>query len=152
MNRRDQISLSTAEQRAFLAASKTIILSTIDRYGFPDSVPMWFVVDEDGAILMTTYAKSQKVRNVRRDPKVALLVESGVTYETLKGVLIRGVAEIRSDPTMCVSTLQRIHDKMSRGAGGVEAAMLKQAAKRVVIRVVPQRVSSWDHHKLGGTY
>src|SRR6185295_12011268 len=97
MKRRHAIQLSAERCRDFLATAKTIVLSSIDRHGYPDSVAMWYVVDEDGCVLMTTYSKSQKAVNIRRNPKVSLLLESGVTYETLKGILIRGEAALIED-------------------------------------------------------
>ena len=68
----------------------TIILVSIGGDGYPHAVPMWFIVDDDGCVSMTTYGRSQKAVNLRRNPQVALLVESGVRYDELKGVLIRG--------------------------------------------------------------
>ena len=94
MNRRDVITLGPEEQREFLTHAKTIILASNDPHGYPHLVPMWFVVDDDGTVVMTTYAKSQKVANLLRDPRCALLVESGTSYSELKGVLIRGRATI----------------------------------------------------------
>jgi PPOX class probable F420-dependent enzyme len=133
--------------------AKTIVLATNGKDGYPHAVAMWFVSDDEERVWMTTYRKSQKVVNIRRNPKVALHVESGVTYETLKGVLIRGDAELIDDEETCLETLVRIQEKML-GSLGDEAkeVMRLQARKRVVIRVIPRRVSSWDHAKLGGKY
>jgi PPOX class probable F420-dependent enzyme len=152
MNRRAAIQLTPEEQREFLETSRTAVLSTIDRRGYPHAIAMWYVI-EDGCALMTTYAKSQKAVNVRRNPKVALVVESGTTYDTLKGVLIRGTAELIDDEETCLSVLMRVHEKMQGSIpDGIEEALREQARKRLVIRVRPERVSSWDHSKLGGTY
>src|SRR5512147_1376921 len=97
MNRRQQIALDPAEQRKYLEESHTVILTSIDRHGYPHSIAMWYAVEPGGAVVMTTFAKSQKVLNLRRDPRCALLVEDGRTYETLRGLLIRGRAEIDAD-------------------------------------------------------
>jgi len=153
MNRRQLIELDSRERKDFLEQVRTITLSTIDPHGFPHSVAMWFVMDGDAA-LMTTYAKAQKVRNLERNPKVALMAESGQTYDSLKGVLIRGYAEIiRDDVEFCMRTLKRIHAKMMGSfPDGIDDALREQARKRVVVRIEPARISSWDHGKLGGTY
>ena len=152
MKRRDAIQLNAEERRQFLEETKTIVLSTLDPRGYPHSIAMWYVVD-DGCCLMTTYAKSQKVLNIRRNPKVALLAESGDTYDTLKGVLIRGQAQLVNDLDACVEVLTRVHRKMMGAMPpGIEEALKLQARKRVVIKVTPERVSSWDHGKLGGAY
>ncbi|HVN84606.1 MAG TPA: TIGR03618 family F420-dependent PPOX class oxidoreductase [Candidatus Binatia bacterium] len=153
MNRRNQIAMTLEEQKRFVATAETIILTSIDQHGYPHSVAMWYAVDPDGSIIMTTYGKSQKTLNLQRNPRVALLVESGTTYDQLRGVLIRGRAEIIPDVERCVQTLVRIHQKMGGALQpGIEDAMRAQARKRVLIRVVPERVSSWDHSKLGGVY
>jgi len=153
MNRRKAIELSRAERADFLNATRTIVLSTIDRRGYPHSVAMWFAMDGE-CCLMTTYAKSQKVLNISRNPKVSLLAESGTTYDTLKGVLVRGHADlIKDDIETCVQVLTRVHQKMMGAMpAGIEDALKAQARKRVVIRVTPERTSSWDHSKLSGTY
>lgn len=152
MKRRDAIQLTAEERRQFLDETKTIVLSTLDPRGYPHSIAMWYVMD-DGCCLMTTYAKSQKVLNIRRSPKVALLAESGETYDTLKGVLMRGQAQLINDLDVCVGVLTRVHRKMMGAMPvGIEEALKLQARKRVVIKVTPERISSWDHSKLGGAY
>ena len=153
MNRRKLIELTPEERKAYLAVAKTMTLCTHGPHGYPHAVAMWFAVDDDENVWMTTFRKAQKTLNIRRNPKVALEVESGTTYETLKGVLIRGDAELFDDVELCVQTLKRIHEKMSGSfPEGVDDAMRAQARKRVAIKVTPKRVASWDHSKLGGTY
>ena len=153
MNRRDAIALSEEERRAYLRERPTVILVSIGRDGWPHAVPMWFVVGDDGAIYMTTYGRSQKAVNLRRNPKVALLVESGIAYDELKGVLLRGRADVLDDLELCTTILSKVHAKHTGGlAEGVEDLMRAQARKRVVLKVTPERVASWDHRKLGGEY
>jgi len=153
MNKRDAIQLSEDERKGYLAAALTIILVTVGRDGYPHAVPMWFLMDDDGSVYMTTYGRSQKVVNIRRNPRVALLVESGVRYDELKGVLLRGEAEILDDEALCIRVLTRIHRKhMGALVTGVEEVMRAQARKRIVVKVTPERLVSWDHRKLGGAY
>ena len=154
MKKRSAIELSAEEQEHYLARAPTVILVSIGRDGYPHAVPMWFVVEADGCVYMTTYARSQKVVNVRRNPKVALLVESGLRYEDLKGVLIRGHATVIEDADLCLRLLLRMHADHSSKAlpEDAEDVMRAQARKRVVLKVSPERVTSWDHQKLGGVY
>jgi PPOX class probable F420-dependent enzyme len=154
VQRRKTIALTADEQRRYLEASHTIILTSIDRRGYPHSVAMWYVVDPDGSVVMTTFAKSQKAMNLRRDPRCALLVESGRTYEELKGLLVRGRATVEQDEEKVLDVLEKVHAKygMPGSADGMRDAMRGQARKRVVIRIRAERVSSWDHRKLGGAY
>ena len=154
MQRRKTIALTPEEQRRFLEASHTIVLTSLDREGYPHSVAMWYVADPDGTVLMTTFAKSQKAVNLRRDPRCALLLESGRTYPELKGLLVRGRAALDGDVEHVLDVLARVHAKYNAPgpADGLREAMRGQARKRVVIRVRPERVASWDHAKLGGAY
>ncbi|HVM98334.1 MAG TPA: pyridoxamine 5'-phosphate oxidase family protein [Candidatus Acidoferrales bacterium] len=152
MNRRNLIQMTDDERGKFLADARTITLSTIDQHGYPHSVAMWYVMDGDCA-LMTTYAKSQKTRNIERNPKVGLMAESGATYDALKGVLIRGRADLIREEDRVLAVLKQVHAKMMGSfPEGIDDALRAQARKRVVVRVVPDRVSSWDHTKLAGVY
>lgn len=153
MKRRAEIALSEDELRAYITSAPTAVLCTNGPGGYPHAVAMWFIGEPDGSIWMTTYRKSQKAVNIRRNAKVALHIESGTTYETLKGVLMRGDAALVDDPARVLEIFGRIQQKMT-GAfpDGVEDVLRHQAQKRVAIRFVPQRFSSWDHAKLGGSY
>ena len=153
MKLRKQIELTPEEARAFVNPALTIQLCTHGAHGYPHVVPMWFAVDDDLTVWMTTFRKSQKAVNIRRNPKVALLVESGTVYDKLKGVLIRGDAELIEDVDTIVGVITRVHARMSGSfPEGVEEAMRGQATKRVAIKITARRVSSWDHAKLGGLY
>lgn len=155
MKMRDAVALTPAEQQAYVAEARTLTLCTHGPHGYPHAVAMWFVVDDDGRVLMTTYRKSQKAVNAKRQPKVALHIESGLSYSDLKGVLIRGEIEVVDDEDVVFDTIKRVHAKMAGAfpdAAGAEDVMRWQAKKRVVLRVTPTRVSSWDHSKLAGAY
>lgn len=155
MSRKD-IALTPNEQRAYIASARTLTLCSHGAHGYPHAVAMWFAVDPDGTVWMTTYRKSQKAVNVRRNPKVALHIESGDTYDSLKGVCIRGEAEIVDDLETVVRTIMRVNEKMSGAmfpvGEGVEDAIRGQARKRIALRITPVRIASWDHAKLGGVH
>jgi PPOX class probable F420-dependent enzyme len=155
-SRRDLIRMSEDEVREFLRASKTMTINSIGPGGYPHPMPMWFAVDDDGTVRMTTFRKSQKILNLRRDPRVSLLVESGETYGELRGVVLYGKAEVVDDRDVVKGILLRIggvgnlaDPAAQRAADG---AIANTAAKRVAILVRPERVVSWDHRKLGGGY
>ena len=155
MSRRDEIKLSDDEQRELLESERLVVVSSIGRNGWPHSMPLWYV-PRDGEIWIYTYAKSQKVRNLERDPRATLLVETGHEYAELRGVMIEAEAEIHRDPEMvyevAVELTLRYADGMSSIEGDAAEALKRQAAKRVAIRFEPKRVASWDHRKLGGAY
>jgi PPOX class probable F420-dependent enzyme len=150
MNRRQQIQLTPEEQTAFLKEPNKAALATIDKDGFPHVVAMGFLA-KDGAIYMTSYAKAQKVLNIRRNPKVAVMVESGKNYGDFRGVLLRGVCEIIEDPAVVEKTMRELAGNQT-GSGGAPRGALSSAPKRALLKIVPQKISSWDHTKLGGKY
>jgi PPOX class probable F420-dependent enzyme len=155
VSRRDQITLSEEEQAELLDEERVVVVSSIGPRGWPHSMPMWFTV-RDGEIWTWTYAKSQKVKNLERDPRATLLVETGEEYVELRGIQIEAEAEIIRDPDRVLEFGKDLTIRYSEGIDSIEGdaaeAMQAQAAKRVAIRFAPKRVATWDHRKLGGTY
>ena len=156
MSRRDQIRMSPEEIKGFLESSGTIILCSVGADGVPHPMPMWFGLEDDGAVVMSTFTKSQKIRNLERDPRVSLLAEAGETYDQLRGVVVYGTAELVRDTERVVDILVTVTRRS--GAVGdaddeaVRKGVMATAPKRTGIRVRPDRIVSWDHRKLGGTY
>jgi PPOX class probable F420-dependent enzyme len=158
MSRRDQIRMTDAELKDYLARAQTITICSINKDGTPHPMPMWFGLEPDGSVVMTTFTKSQKIANIRRDPRVSLLVESGgAVYAELKGVVIYGKAELVPDTEQVVDILTRVSTKTlanpdDKTRDGIRSAVRGTAPKRTGIRVRPQKIVSWDHSKLGGAY
>ena len=154
-SRRDQIKLSEEELRELLEAERVVVVSSNGLRGWPHSMPMWYV-PRDGELWVWTYAKSQKVRNLERDNRTTLLVETGVEYQELRGVMIESEAVIHRDPEVILQFGKDLTVRYTEGIESIEgdaaAAMQAQAAKRVAISFPPTRVATWDHRKLGGTY
>jgi len=153
--RRDQIKLSDDEQRELLDTERIAIVTSNGVKGWPHSMPMWFTV-RDGVLWVWTYAKSQKVKNLERDPKATVLIETGVEYGELRGVMIESEAVIHREPEVVAEFGKDLTIRYSDGIdsieGDAEAALLAQATKRVAISFPPTRTATWDHRKLGGTY
>jgi PPOX class probable F420-dependent enzyme len=153
MSRRDAIRMSDDEVLAFLDEQRVVTLATLGRDGWPHLMPLWYVV-RDGGIWAWTYAKSQKIRNLRRDPRCTLQVEDGEAYEQLRGVMFRAHATLHDDP----ETVTGIGYELTRRYGGgdltpeLETAMRAQAAKRIGLSFEVVHQATWDHRKLGGTY
>ena len=142
-SRREQIQLSPEEQAAFFRERKKCALATIDKDGFPHVVAMNYFA-KDGAFYMTSYGKAQKVVNVRRNPRVALMMETGDSYGELRGVMIRGRCEILEEESAVKAAFA--------SRTNVQPGAVASAPKRVVLKIVPEKVISWDHTKLGGKY
>jgi len=149
VNQRAQIVMSETEITEFLERSRIMTLASLGKNGTPHLTAMWYGL-VDGEIWFETKGKSQKAVNLRRDPRVTVLVEAGDTYDQLRGVSIEGRAEIVEDPEALfkvgVSVWERYTGPYTEELRPMVEAMLN---KRVAIRVVPERVRSWDHRKLG---
>jgi PPOX class probable F420-dependent enzyme len=146
---RDAIRMSDAEVAAFLDAAQTISVATIGKDGAPHLTALWFARDGD-TVLFETYGRSQKVVNLARDPRVAVLAEAGTTYPELHGVSINGRAEIVDAEPRLSELMRKI---VSRTLGASDEAALDHhvatmVMKRVVIAVTPEKIVSWDHRKL----
>ena len=157
MSRRSQIVMTEEEIAAYLKGARTIVMNSIGKDGVPHPAPMWFALEDDGSIVMTTFTKSQKIRNLQRDPRVSLLAEDGETYAELRGVVFYGTAELAQDVDAVVQVLRAISRHGGGGAADAlseteQAGLRAQAEKRTAIRVRPQRTVSWDHRKLAGVY
>jgi PPOX class probable F420-dependent enzyme len=150
MSPRPDIQMTPDEQTAFLREHRKCSLATHGPDGFPHIVVMNFYV-KDGAYCMTSYGKAQKVLNIRRNSKVALVIEAGDAYAELRGMMIRGLCEIIEDPeAVRASFADRARTEGNRRPPA--AGAVASAPKRVLLRVVPHRITSWDHRKLGGRY
>lgn len=155
-SKRSKIEMNDADIKEYLGSSKTMIIVSNGFNGYPHPMPMWFYVDDAGCLYCTTFRKSQKVANYRRNPKASLLIESGTEYADLKGVLIYAGAEVIDDLETVLDVMVKITSKgldlnaeeMSTAAEGVRTT----APKRVVIKFTPVKYITWDHSKLGGVY
>ncbi len=158
MSRRDEIVMTKDEVEAYVQSKATVVINSIGRDGVPHPAPMWFAMEDDGALVMTTFTKSQKIQNLKRDPRVTLLLEDGTVYAELRGVIMYGRAELVRDTDMVVRILREINARGSDGGAAdtlseaEQAGMRAQAEKRTAIRVKATKVVSWDHRKLGGVY
>jgi nitroimidazol reductase NimA-like FMN-containing flavoprotein (pyridoxamine 5'-phosphate oxidase superfamily) len=152
-SRRNSIALTDEEQQEMLANGHTLQVASNGVKGFPHLVAMWYVV-LDGQIVFTTFRKSQKVLNLQRNPKITVMLESGLKYNELRGFVIEGTAEIIDDLQYTAKVMSHVgakHNNMPIPTETPEAVM-PQASKRVVIRVKQDNIVTWDHTKLGGRY
>jgi PPOX class probable F420-dependent enzyme len=156
---RKAIRMTQAEASEWLEKGDNCSLATIDRDGYPHVVAMAYAID-NGDVVMTSFAKAQKVINLRRNAHAAIMVESGKAYHTLKGVMVRGRAEIIENTEKVLAVLSLISRRMAQASSSraqqrgedINDQITQQArglaAKRVVIRIHPEKWASWDHSKL----
>jgi PPOX class probable F420-dependent enzyme len=145
--------MSPEEVTGFLLEQKVVVCATNGQRGWPHLMPLWYVLREE-QVWAWTYAKAQKIRNLERDPRATLQVEDGERYEELRGVMIEARTVIHRD----VDSVAGLGAELIGRYGGdpsspdFMAAVRAQAAKRVALQFVPERVASWDHRKLAGAY
>ena len=156
---RKDISLTDTEMAEFLQSGHTLQVASLDADGYPHLAPMWYVM-KAGKITFRSFRKSQKIVNLRRNPKLSVLLESGETYDELKGVMIRGTATLIDDRATVLEIYGAIAAKYKMIGGepvelegeALEAAFGSYAAKNTAVIVEPIKIASWDHSKLGGAY
>jgi PPOX class probable F420-dependent enzyme len=152
MSRRDLIRMTDDEVEEFLQGRRTMAVASIGPTGRPHVVAMWYAF-LDGAPAIWTYGKSQKVVNLRRDPRVTCLVEDGEEYSELRGVELVASARLVEDR----DSVQRLGEAVyGRYFGGLDDAARQavemMGAKRLAVVFDVEQVVSWDHRKLGGAY
>jgi PPOX class probable F420-dependent enzyme len=145
MNQRNSIKMTPEQALAYLASRHNCAFATNGHDGYPHVVAMWYTLN-DGVILMTSYARAQKIVNLRRDPRATVLVESGATYKELSGVMVRGRIELTEGPAALAEVLNLT------GADPQNPAAVRRVQKRVLMRFLPERWASWDHSKIVGDY
>jgi PPOX class probable F420-dependent enzyme len=151
-SRRSEIEMTDEEVHAFLAERMVVQCATVGPSGRPHMVPLWYV-PEGLELTGWTYAKSQKARNLARDPRATLGIEDGVQYHELRGVMLECDVQVERDPGRVAGYGLRLFERVAGEVSeDVRAMVAKQAQKRVGLRFVPSRVVSWDHRKLGGVY
>ena len=153
MSRRDQIRMSDDEVQAFLAERHTMDVATIGVDGRPHLVAMWYGFFPDGQLGFWTYGRSQKIVNLRRDPRLTCLVETGAAYEELRGVELVADATVVDDREEVLAIGASVFDRYTGPYTPEARPLLEQVgAKRAAVRITVRDVGSWDHRKLGGTY
>jgi len=152
MSRRDQIRMSDAEVEEFLSGRHTMNVASFNHDGTIHLVAMWYAV-VDGDPVFWTFGKSQKIRNLQRDPRTTLLVETGEEYAELMGVEIVGQAEVITahDDIMAIgeAVYVRYFGEINDEIRPFVHAM---GAKRFGVRISVDKIVSWDHRKLEGAY
>jgi hypothetical protein len=167
VSRRKQIEMSAEEVAAFLLRERTVTCATAGPRGWPHLMPLWYVLRDAPAgevgprVWAWTYGRSQKVRNLERDPRATLQVEAGEEYAQLRGVMIECEIVIHRDletvaplggAILLRNSVPRGEEPPAELPPEARAAVDAQAAKRVGLEFVERRRASWDHRKLGGVY
>lgn len=151
--------MTPEEVEAFLDEARVLEVATIGHDGWPHLAPMWFVT-EGGTIVFRSFTKSQKIVNLKRDPRLTVLAEEGSAYDELRGVMIKTEARLVEDPAYVLAIYGRLAAKYAMVGPepvelppeALEAAFGRFAEKNTAVVVEPTVVASWDHRKIGGGY
>lgn len=141
--------MTEAEIGELLAAGRDLQVATNGADGFPHLTTLWYDV-VGGMVRFRSFTKSQRIVNLRRDPRITVLVESGDSYSDLRGVMIQGTAELDPDPAAVMATYLGVTRRMQGPdvtEEAVEAMFGRFRDKNTVVTVHPRRVISWDHRK-----
>ena len=154
MSGRDAIRLDERELVDFLAENLKVQVATVGKEGTAHLTTLFYVVLDAGRVAFWTYDRSQKIRNLERDPRITCLVEDGTDYFELRGASITGTAELVRDPERIFEIGSAVATRMV-GAGSFEELgdlgaqeVRRQATKRVAVIVTPEHISTWDHRKM----
>jgi len=152
MSRRDQIVMSQDEVLAFLDEERVVTCASFGPRGWPHLMPLWYVV-RDGTLWAWTFAKSQKVRNLERDPRCTLQVEAGRdAYHELRGVMLECEVAIHRELDVVTGVGMELAGRYgdAEPSRDMREVFERQAAKRVALEFAERRRATWDHRKLGG--
>ncbi len=152
-NRRDLIRMTDEEMRHFIEEQKSLQVSCMGPDGWPHLTTLWFAV-VDQKIVFETYTRSQKILNLQRNPNITVLLEDGLVYEELRGVMIKGNAILESEPEEVEKYAKAVmlRNQPEYGEELLSEAAKQMSFKRTAVIVEPNEVITWDHTKLGGTY
>ena len=150
--------MTEQELAEFIDGHRTVTCATIGPGGRPHLMPLWFCV-RAGRITSWTYAASQKAKNLERLPQATLQLESGESYDQLRGVMMECDVTLLTDTEQVAGvgldlSLRYAPGNMTADEAPDElrAFIARQATKRVAMVFEPTRTITWDHCKLDGVY
>ncbi|HKH23887.1 MAG TPA: pyridoxamine 5'-phosphate oxidase family protein [Acidimicrobiales bacterium] len=152
MKRRDLIQMSHDEVVEFLDGRHTMNVATLNHDGTIHMVAMWYgFIDKSPAFW--TFGKSQKIRNLERNPQITALVEAGDTYEELRGVELVGRAELVPDHDGKMAIGRSVFERyIGEWSDEMVPFLERTGSKRTGVIIHVDRIVSWDHRKLEGGY
>ena len=156
---RKDITMTPAEIRDFLESGHTLQVATVGRDGTPHLAPMWYVMEGD-RVVFRSFTKSQKILNLKRNPRLTVLHERGLAYAELQGVMMQGTGRLIEDPAYVLELYRRLAAKypmvgpepVELDDEALDQAFGRFASKNTAVVVEPRKIITWDHTKLGGAY
>ena len=151
-NRRELIQMTEDEMAVFIEEQKSLQVACVGSAGWAQLTTLWFAVG-DHMIVFETYTRSQKILNLQRNPNITVLLEDGILYEKLRGVMIKGKASLESEPENVEKYAKAVmlRNQPELGEEILSEAAKQMSLKRTAVIVEPQQIISWDHTQLAGT-
>lgn len=156
-----KIAMSPEELDAHFGGQRTCTAATIGPDGSPHATALWFVWDGT-AVWLYSITRAQRWADLVRDPRIALLVEAGDDYFELRGAEVRGRVEVvgpvprtgeahGADPAVeeLLAAPERLWAAKYQGAAGANPPPMVHDGAHAWLRVVPEKISSWDFRKIG---
>jgi PPOX class probable F420-dependent enzyme len=137
------LSLTPEELEAYLRERRTVRVATVGPDGTPHVVPLWFVW-LDGVMFLNSTLGNPTVQNLLRTSRAAGVVDDGESYDSLRGAVLTGVAE-RAEDDPRLPEVERSWSEKYLGGGELP---YRRWRNRVWLRVVPERIVSWDFRKI----
>ncbi|MEH0468833.1 pyridoxamine 5'-phosphate oxidase family protein [Streptomyces sp. B21-097] len=145
-----KIMMTSGELDAFLTVQRTCRVATVSTDGAPHVSALWFLWDGN-ALWLYSVVRSKRWTDLRRDPRVAIVIDTGEEYDSLRGVELSGavefVGEIPRTGELCAK-LDAVETRFARKNFGLDA--MPHDGRHAWVRLTPEKVVSWDFRKLGG--
>jgi PPOX class probable F420-dependent enzyme len=146
-----RIAMTTAEVDAFLRTERTCRVASTGTDGRPHVTPLWFAWDGT-ALWLNSIVRSQRWTDLARDPRVAVVVDTGEQYGELRGVEISGTAEPVGDVPRGAEQHPELAEPerlFARKYAGVDEYV--PDGRHAWLRIVPEKIASWDFRKIPGS-
>jgi nitroimidazol reductase NimA-like FMN-containing flavoprotein (pyridoxamine 5'-phosphate oxidase superfamily) len=153
---RKETAMTPAEVDEFMQTGRNLQVATLGADAWPHLTTLWYVM-RGGLVAFRSFRRSQRIVNLRRDPKITVLLEAGDSYDALRGVMVKGRAELVDDRDVVLEVYAAVASKYQfDGApldpAAVEALFGEYADRNTAVIVHPEQTASWDHRKLDGSY
>jgi PPOX class probable F420-dependent enzyme len=147
--RGNRIAMSAEERDAFLSSERTCRVASVGADGSPHVTPLWFVWD--GACLwLTSVVHSQRWADLQRDGRVSVIVDTGHDFMELRGIEIRGKAEVVGEVPRTGTPVAELETPERLFGGKYADGRMHHDGRHAWLRITPHKIVSWDFRKMTG--
>ncbi|MFF8645837.1 pyridoxamine 5'-phosphate oxidase family protein [Streptomyces sp. NPDC015345] len=145
-----RIMMTPDELDAFLSTERTCRVATVSADGAPHASTLWFAWD-GRSLWLYSITRSKRWADLRRDQRIAVVIDTGEEYGELRGVELSGTAEFvgesprTGEPCPELDVPERL---FARKLFGLDE--MPHDGRHAWIRLTPDAIASWDFRKLAG--